>query len=106
MFAIGSGRPRGRRLPDWRAVLRRTLFFSGLEGGSGILRPRGNNYPSPTLGCGKILPPQTHLTLSQFESNIREKLSPAEADNIVLAVCPKPVKHPSPSRSTHPSVSR
>ena len=35
-----------------------------------------------------------HLTLSQLESNIRKKLSPAEANNIVLAAPPqKTVKH-------------
>ena len=56
-------------------------FCDGLEGSSGILGPRGNNYPPPTLGYGKNLPPQTHLTLSQLESNIRKKMSPAEADN-------------------------
>jgi len=65
-----------------------------IEGSPGILRQRGNNYPPPTRGCGKNLPPQTHLTLSQLESNIRKKLSPAEADNIVLALPPKTVKHP------------
>jgi hypothetical protein len=48
----------------------------------------------PTLGDGKDLPPQTHLTLSHLESNIRKKLSPAEADNIVLAGSPKTVRHP------------
>jgi hypothetical protein len=61
---------------------------SRLDGSSDILGPRGNNYPPPTPGCGKN-PPQTHLTLSQLESNIRKKLSPAEANNIVLAASPQ-----------------
>ena len=52
-------------------------LFSGLEGSSGILGPRGNSYPPPTLGYGKNLPPQTQLALSQLESNIRKKPSPA-----------------------------
>jgi len=34
-----------------------------IEGRSGVLRPRGNNYPPPTFGYGKNLPSQTHLTL-------------------------------------------
>jgi hypothetical protein len=36
-----------------------------------------------------LFSPQTQLTLSQLESDIRKKLSPAEADNIVLAASPK-----------------
>jgi hypothetical protein len=32
--------------------------------------------------------------LSRLESNIRKKLSPAEADSIVLAAFPETVKHP------------
>ena len=54
---------------------------------------RGNNYLPFTLGYGKNLSPQTHLTLSQLESNIRKKVTPAEADNVVLAASPKTVKH-------------
>jgi hypothetical protein len=64
------------------------LFFPGLEASSGILGPCGDDDPPPTLGYGKIFTPQTRLTLSQLESNIREKLSPAEANSIVLAASP------------------
>jgi len=64
-------------------------LFSGFEGSFGTLGPRGNNYPPPTLGDGENLPLPAHLTVSQLESNIRKKLSPAEADNMVLAASPK-----------------
>jgi hypothetical protein len=83
-YHYASGASGRTTFPDCQTVLRRTLFLSGLEGSSGIFGPRGHNYPPPTLGYGKNLPPQTQLTLSQLESNIRKKLSPAEADNIVL----------------------
>jgi hypothetical protein len=62
-----------------------TLFFRGSIGSSGILGPRGNNYPPPTPGYGKIFRlKRASLSLS-LNPNIRKKLSPAEADNIVLA---------------------
>jgi hypothetical protein len=41
------------------------------------------------------------MALSQLESNIRKKLSPAEANNIVLAPSPKTVKHPRTRYSGH-----
>ena len=65
------------------------LFLSRLEGSSGTLRPRGNNGPPICSRLRKNLPPQTHLTLSRLESNIRRKLSPSEADNMVLGRNPQ-----------------
>jgi hypothetical protein len=43
--------------------------------------------PAAASRLRKNLPPQTRLTLSQLD--IRKKLSPAEADNIVLAESPQ-----------------
>ena len=39
--------------------------------------------PAACSRLRKNLPPQTHRTLSQLESNIRTKLNPAEAYNMV-----------------------
>lgn len=39
--------------------------------------------PAACSRLRKNLPPQTHLTLSQLESNIRTNLNPAEAYNMV-----------------------
>jgi hypothetical protein len=40
--------------PDCRTVLRRTLVLSGLDGSSGIVRPRDNNYPPLLSATEKI----------------------------------------------------
>jgi alkylhydroperoxidase family enzyme len=70
--------------PDCRTVLRRTLVLPGLEGSSGIVKPRDNNYPLLLSATEKIFRLK-RASASQLESNIRKKLNPVEADNIVLA---------------------
>jgi hypothetical protein len=49
---------------------------------------RDNNYP-PLLSATEKSSVSNAPPLSQLESNIRRKLNPVEADNIVLAASPK-----------------
>jgi hypothetical protein len=64
----GLDQPPGRL--DLHAMLRDTL--AALE-----------QLPAACSRLRKNLPPQTHLTLSPLESNIRTNLNPAEAYNMV-----------------------
>ena len=44
----------GTTFPDCRTVLRRTLVLSGLDGSSGIVKPRDHNYPPLLSATEKI----------------------------------------------------
>ena len=70
----GLDQPPGRL--DLHAMLRDTL--AALE-----------QLPAACSRLRKNLPPQTHLTLSPLESNIRTNLNPAEAYNMVPGRAPQ-----------------
>jgi hypothetical protein len=91
--AVTTGRPRGRRFRTAEPFCDGTLFFGGSRvapGSSGRAVTTTRRLLSTTE---KIFRWNAPHTLSQLESNIRKKLSPAEADNVVLAASPKAVKH-------------